>query len=524
MYKLLIVDDEKMIRFGIRNGVDWEALGIGEIYTAASAREAIEIIEKERPQIMLTDISMTEMTGLDLINHIRNRLMDEEMRIIVLTGYDRFDYARQCLQMRVQNFLLKPIDEDELKENVRRQLEALEEYRIARELEEKKLRTEGSRRQTALEQFLRDLVEQKTGYSPREEYARELEEDKDRMMQAAILIPDVYLDSCQEEEQNFRRMTVKQICMDLIDARRAGLTFPDREGRIVLVLYNSGIDRNATELAGELCQILEDEYDIRPRMVLGSEVEGLNNLYVSYHDALHLLEQERKGFREIVKPFREQNRDQMALEIYQEFKKAMLANLADADYVLHVYEKFCQAVVSYNISKAQVRRWCFSLASDLYFSCMTDIGTDTDGRIEELMRVLSAAGKDEALEVTGMFLKKLFQKEETEQNEIIARARRYIDEHLDGDLSVTNLADQFFVSPNYFSRLFKRVMQEGCNEYVVKKRIEKSRYLLETTTIKAGKIAAMVGYHDTNYFSLAFKKHTGMSPTRYRETAQKKNG
>lgn len=67
-------------------------------------------------------------------------------------------------------------------------------------------------------------------------------------------------------------------------------------------------------------------------------------------------------------------------------------------------------------------------------------------------------------------------------------------------------------------------MQEGCNEYVVKKRIEKSRYLLETTTIKAGKIAAMVGYHDTNYFSLAFKKHTGMSPTRYRESVQKKNG
>ena len=129
---------------------------------------------------------------------------------------------------------------------------------------------------------------------------------------------------------------------------------------------------------------------------------------MSYHDALHLLEQERKGFREIVKPFREQNREQMALEIYQEFKKAMLSNLADGDYVTHIFEKFCQAVVSYNISKTQVRRWCFSMASDLYFACMTDIGTDTDGRIEELMSALSAAGKDEALEITEMFLKKLF--------------------------------------------------------------------------------------------------------------------
>ena len=72
MYKLLVVDDEKMIRMGIKNGIDWKEVGIDEVFTAASAREALEVIEKEHPQIMLTDISMTEMTGLDLIDRIRN--------------------------------------------------------------------------------------------------------------------------------------------------------------------------------------------------------------------------------------------------------------------------------------------------------------------------------------------------------------------------------------------------------------------------------------------------------------------
>ena len=115
-------------------------------------------------------------------------------------------------------------------------------------------------------------------------------------------------------------------------------------------------------------------------------------------------------------------------------------------------------------------------------------------------------------------------RENSEEHEIITKARRYIDENLGGELSVANLAEQFFVSPNYFSRLFKKVMGEGCNEYIVKKRIEKSRLLLETTTIKAGKIAAMVGYNDTNYFSLAFKKHTGMSPIKYREMVQSRKG
>ena len=100
-------------------------------------------------------------------------------------------------------------------------------------------------------------------------------------------------------------------------------------------------------------------------------------------------------------------------------------------------------------------------------------------------------------------------------------AKRYIDEHLESELSVVKLAERFYVSPNYFSRLFKRVTGEGCNEYVVKKRIEKSKLLLEMTTIKAGEIAETVGYNDTNYFSLAFKKHTGMSPRKYRESCRR---
>ena len=111
MYKLLVVDDEKMIRLGIKNGIDWNTLGIEAVYTAASAAEALALIEKEHPQIMLTDISMAEMSGLALMEKVRSIYSEEEMRILVLTGYDKFEYARQCLQMRIQDFLLKPVDE-----------------------------------------------------------------------------------------------------------------------------------------------------------------------------------------------------------------------------------------------------------------------------------------------------------------------------------------------------------------------------------------------------------------------------
>ena len=146
MYKLLVVDDEKMIRLGIKNGIDWNTLGIEAVYTAASATEALALIEKEHPQIMLTDISMAEMSGLALMEKVRSIYSEEEMRILVLTGYDKFEYDRQCLQMRIQDFLLKPVDEQELKENVCKQVETLEEIRIRQEQEQASLRAEGSKR------------------------------------------------------------------------------------------------------------------------------------------------------------------------------------------------------------------------------------------------------------------------------------------------------------------------------------------------------------------------------------------
>ena len=102
MYKALIVDDEKMIRMGMKKVIPWEQLGIGEVYTAASATEALDVLENYKPQIMITDIQMNGMTGLELIEKAKNII--PELRVIVLTGYDNFEYARQSPVSRSRTF------------------------------------------------------------------------------------------------------------------------------------------------------------------------------------------------------------------------------------------------------------------------------------------------------------------------------------------------------------------------------------------------------------------------------------
>ena len=134
------------------------------------------------------------------------------------------------------------------------------------------------------------------------------------------------------------------------------------------------------------------------------------------------------------------------------------------------------------------------------------------------MKILMNAGREEACEMTEIFLQNLLQgDEEKEAHQVVTKAKRYIKEHLAEEISVSSLASALYLTPNYFSRLFKRVTGEGCNEYIVQERIEKAKLLLKTTNLRTNRIAAMIGYRDTNYFSLAFKKKTGMSPTKFRE-------
>lgn len=145
MYKVLIVDDEWMIRKGIKNAMDWSLLNVEQVFTAESACEAMKAIQMHHPDILITDINMTERTGLELIEEVKREKWD--MRIIILTGYERFDYAKQALQLQVHDFLLKPVDEKELAESIIHQEKEIERKRNT----ENARRTEAVSKQSYLE-------------------------------------------------------------------------------------------------------------------------------------------------------------------------------------------------------------------------------------------------------------------------------------------------------------------------------------------------------------------------------------
>ncbi|OUN26923.1 response regulator transcription factor [Blautia sp. An81] len=517
MYKALIVDDEKMIRMGMKKVIPWEQLGIGEVYTAASATEALDVLENYKPQIMITDIQMNGMTGLELIEKARDII--PELRVIVLTGYDSFEYARQSLRLQVQDFFLKPIEEENLSRVLKEQVAYLNEAEEEKRNFLLRQRTQGTAEQMELEKCIRGIINRSKESS---EFMGVLEQyygfQMDQGLQIVLIMPAQNY-SGQESEQDFHEMSVKNICMSVVDAQGKGITFSD-DG-IIGIVYFTEEESSVLEHIEELSGILKDEFDTNPKIVMGSAVSGFSNLHISYNDAKYLLDTEKESIQDIIQTFGEQNKNNIFRDIFSELKGIMCSNTGNTEYVMKAFRTFAKATKSYNLSQQTVRRLCFEMASATYFAYMGESKETESGRLDALSKSLLSANREEACEVTEMFLNQMLGKEEESVHEIVDKAKYYISEHLTEELTVSNIAASLYITPNYFSRLFKRVTKEGCNEYIVRKRIEKAKSLLETTSLKTGKIAMMVGYRDTNYFSLAFKKHTGKSPTKYREEMQK---
>jgi two-component system response regulator YesN len=522
MYQVLIVDDEKMIRMGMRKAIPWDSLGIGNVFIAKSGEEALDIIREHKPEIMITDISMGEMSGLELIDLAKRYV--PRIRILVLTGYDKFEYARQCIRLKVHDFFLKPIDEEVLIEAVNKQVAFLKKNQIDELTDINEIRARAVAEQMNIEKFMRDLIHNRIKQPEKKiiDFCNKYNIKADHQMQVAIIVPALCIGSGGGDD-HFTMLSMKNICIGMVDVQNRGLTFIDDYGRIVIAYFLGKQKGSILEWVQELNGILRDEYSKKPKIAVGNPVDGMMMLYTSYNDAVQLLQYEGEEYPNIIQTEKAQKIDRLFRESFADISNAMCSSIGDSDKVLQLFDRFCSMAGSYNLSDSYIRRCCLELAISTYYAYLCNSGMEADSRICSFMNSIVNVDGEELFELTREFLIKMQgDKESQNAHIIIDKSKRYIKEHLSDDLSVSNIASYLYLSPNYFSRLFKKVTGEGCNEYIIRKRIEKAKLLLETTNLPTGRIAALVGYRDTNYFSLSIKKSTGKSPKNYREEFQKK--
>lgn len=518
MYSILVVDDERFMRQGIAKILPWRELNIDYVETADSGSSALQRMEEHMPDIVLTDIEMGNMDGLTLIRQMNQ--LNPRLRIIVLTGHNNFLYVQECCRMEVQDYLLKPVEVEKLTEAIRAQVAELDRLTLEEKRERVRNRATGLAEQRRVEHCFHTFLKKRIGEDKIRRILVDYGWNESEAFQVAVIAPERQGGGNQESlRHELQDISATSVCMELVESQHHGISFRDKKDALVLVLFCGPSHPMGMELVKQVQAVLQNEYDITQHIYMGRTVEQVHQIPDSYLDAIQLRDGQQHRWGEQVQT--EQERRHMMIQTELEVQRRIVEQLEDPAQAVKVFEDFCLKLEEAQLSLDVIRRCCYRMLSSVYYSWAEQNDITTGPSITEAMGKIQTAAEGTVYEICRTFLKQLLSSGQSRTEDVIASAKRYIDRHLEEELSVSQLAAKYYLSAAYFSKLFKKTEGVGCNYYIVCQRMERAHQLLTGTNLRISKVAQQVGYHDVNYFSLAFKKYTGVSPAEYRESAQK---
>lgn len=535
MVSLFLVEDEIAMREGIRKHIDWEKEDIEFVGEASDGELAYPMILDTKPDILLTDIKMPFVDGLELSEMVRREL--PETRIMILSGYDEFEYARKAIGIGVTEYLLKPIAPNALLDKIKHV-----QYKI-----------EEDRKHQAL-------------YS-KEEKAETMEQDRMKLFSALVMNTMSMSEILAQGKELYINLSARYFCVVLLALNVEGesgneysetrntfrakldetvgiydnwFIFDREEEGFALLAVANDAEALADEIPDVLLDItslIDDIPNTSYFMGVGNVVDRLSRVKETYFQAnkafsnRFLMSENQIIYSDIgeeADTVAEESMDLSVALTHETAGKTVDNFLKTGTY--DEVESFVENIYD-NIGEKNSKSLIFIsyITMDIYVSVirsLKELGADTDamekkyGEIDEIIN----SGKDSKKKIVN-YLKEILKQAillrdnstEKRYGNILGAAVQYIDENFTlEDMSLNKVASFVNVSPNHLSASFSKEMDSTFIEYLIKKRMEKAKELLMTTKKKSSEIAYEVGYKDPHYFSYTFKKTQGMTTKEYR--------
>lgn len=523
MIKVVIADDEERICRLIQALVDWEALGMQVVGTAANGLEALEVIEKEKPDILITDIRMPGCNGLELISKIREQ--SEDIRIIIISGYAQFEYAQTAMKYGVSEYLLKPINRQELQDTLvrlgteiaRERQENEEEFVQGRKMDLNRLR--GS--------FILDLLDEQdrifTEEMIREQYHMDIQSG---FYQAFCMKMDYQTDKMSHEDVCVLQNKMKQIldcgmqrdCHEWVMVPRKGYIY----GMMNFSTKQSDKIRNmlrecVNQLDAQKNLLGEVEFSLG----IGEMVKTPGDLQASLTQAKLAVEErllEGTGRLLIGKDGKSTLFEQKPLD---KFSKRIdnAIEVLSVEEVGTAIEELYQSI----LETPQVRGWeIFELVKSAGDMMTMKLGHVSKDRVKEFEEACQNCSNVEGLiTVLKTYAQGLMQEVLKTRKEDASRpvriAKQYIQNHYNEQITLEEVSEKVALTPAYFSILFKKETEVGFAKYVMNVRMEQAKVLLRESGYSVAEICKKVGYNDTKHFGHTFEKVAGVKPATYRK-------
>ncbi|MEX2415998.1 MAG: response regulator [Paenibacillaceae bacterium] len=515
MYKVLLVDDERIILEGISKIIDWGAYGTVLAGTARNGLEAYEFIAAHQPDIVITDIRMPGMDGLQLVEKVREN--DRHVQFIMLSGFSEFDYARKAMRYGVKHYLLKPCNEQLITQAL---AEVVDEWNHTQSKEQFMEKIESELKKVlphAKEQFLKEFVTNKTyGKRDWDDYCSlfgiQLDDQKVRMLL-------FQLEGVFEFEHMF---ALKNIAEDILGDQTLLLSTTISK-QVLLLIENSNEEELLFGLIDSIKTTFFDFYKIDVTIAL-SEAGDISQARSLFKETLACLNYRfylGEGSLITKRDMGTIEEDHQLDFTYDEDKLCLLIKTGRMDDVLKEIEEFFEALVHLRMDTTVTKSYVIPMymaiirqgnPRSMHIYLKEFVRLDKLDTIQGLRDFVEHAAR----EITSDH----YELTKNKQSSVINKVERIIHSNLhNAQLSLYGVANEMlYMNADYLGKLFKKETGERFSNYVMKARMEKAIELIgEMEDVRVFELAELLGFGDNpQYFSQVFKKHTGFTPTEFK--------
>lgn len=532
MYKLMLVDDEDAVRKNVINKINWDQYGFTIVCEANNGNEAYEMFEIYTPEVVITDIKMPFMNGLELSEKILEKY--PFTKIIVLTGFDEFQYAKKSIDIHITNYILKPIASKEL-------IDVLKEvkYKIDVEIQEK---TDVERLKEYYEKsyplmknkFLEELVH---GEYLEEEVNRWIKyydlDLKGKWYLVSIIKIDNFYQKRKEEnskETEFKKIALLNMVDEIDESKPLGIYFLMNNQ---IVIISTSVNDDEVEFTQamigkceEIRQGVEKFLQFTVTIGIGHTCEKVSQLYGSMKSALsaHDYKMAMGNNKVIYIKDLEKKEDQyLGLD---EIKKRRIVRVLKAgnkeDWFEFVDEMFNEITILYiqqfQVDLLEILTLVIKTAKELQIDVNNFLNNEMNlyqmiSNFDQLDYI-----RNNLLEMGEKIIQYVLKGRINTSIGIVSKAKEYVmQNYSDWELNIEKICKYLNYSPNYFSAVYKKETGQAFMNYLLEIRIEASKDLILRTDMKTFEIALKVGFSSSNYFSFCFKKKMNISPSTYRK-------
>jgi len=533
MYKLLLVDDEEEVRKGILNKIEWNKWGFEVVGEAENGKEALEMVEKNVPDVIITDIKMPFMDGLELAKVVRERF--PTTRIVILTGFDEFKFAQQAIKLNIVEYVLKPVSSTDIIEVLQKVKAGIDEE-IARREDLNALRQHYIRSLPVLrDKLLTTLITRKL---ERSEIQEKFDSYGIKLSGSIFMVSVVSVDhgaanagACTIEDEELLKFAISNISEEIMNKYLSGVVLIHNDHVVLIAGHDTDDEDKAVEhmflVLEEIRQSLAKFLELSVTIGLGAACDDISCISHSYEGAVTALDYRmvmgsgRIIYINDIEPmstekvvFDDQKERMLSTYIrvgtveeineYLDFLFKELvevkASLKDCQiYLIEMIASIVKVCKSLQVDIAEIFGENVNLFVDMYnFSTIDEVKNWIKGICVKLMGYISGKRRD-LCDLQVEMAKEYAMKNYSNPEITIEKVCRYL-----------------HISPSYFSSIFKKKTGETFMSFLQRIRMETAKELLKTTNLKAFEIAEKVGYSDPHYFSFSYKKFYGLSPKEYR--------